>query len=287
VERLDAAAVLARVAEEGGPHLHPLRPLERGAVGAWLVRWPDGHLGVLTWAPPAPPGGAAAGGLGRAMTLLEVARAAGVPAPRYEAVIPLRRGDVAIVQELAEGRPVGERPSAAVVEQLIELAERRRGLLRGHPLAAEATSLYLLGDGPGFCLHGPLAGHDQRTRWLLERIEAIGAEPGADVLAGEDLVHFDYHVGNVLVGAWGVTAIVDWGGARAGDIGLDLALLAYTLGGVGDRLAERVERRFTDTTAPAIVRRLWAHVSLRLVDWALRHHPESVDRWLAVAPRYL
>jgi hypothetical protein len=62
---------------------------------------------------------------------------------------------------------------------------------------------------------------------------------------------------------------------------------AYTLGGVGNRFVERVERRLTDTTDPALVQRLWAHVSLRLVDWPLRPRPESVERWLAVAARYL
>jgi hypothetical protein len=59
-----------------------------GAVGAWLVGWPDGSLGVLTWAPAAPPS-AQVGGLDRALTLVELAWRAGLPVPGYQAVIPL------------------------------------------------------------------------------------------------------------------------------------------------------------------------------------------------------
>jgi aminoglycoside phosphotransferase (APT) family kinase protein len=287
--RLDIAGVLERVGQAGGPTLTPLEPMGQGAVGAWLVRWPDGRTGVLTWAPPAPPN-APAGGLDRALALMDVARGAGLPVPRVQAVIPLPAGDVVIVQERAAGVPVPTPPGPALIDHVIELTDRRRGLLHGHPPAGEATSLSLSGDGPGYCLHGPLAEHDHRTRALLERIEAIGADPGADALRGDDLVHFDYHLGNVLTDARDadrVTAIVDWGGARGGDVALDLAVLAFDLTRRAPALAARVERRLLETTTSADVRRIWAHVALRMVDWSLRHHPEHLDHWLGVAPRHL
>lgn len=286
--RLQIPDLLARLAKGGGPRLEAVEPMIQGATGAWLVRWPDGRPGVLTWAPPPPPG--TSGGLDRALALVDVAWRAGLPAPRYQAVLPLRRGDVVVVQEPAPGVPVPGAPGPGLVDHLLELAERRRGLLRGHRLAYEQTSLSLRADGQGYCLHAPLADHDDRTRALLAHVEAIGAEPGADAFGGEDLVHFDYHTGNVLVDgrdAHRVTAIVDWTGARGGDVALDLAVLAFDVSRRAPDLAARVERRLLDTTAPADVRRIWAHVALRMVDWALRHHPEHLDHWLAVAPRYL
>jgi Phosphotransferase enzyme family len=285
--RLQIHDVLARLAKGGGPALEAVEPMGQGATGAWLVRWPDGRPGVLTWQSPAPTG--VQGGLDRALALVDVAWRAGLPAPRYQAVVPLPGGDVVIVQEPAAGIPVTGPPGPGLVDHVLDLAERRRGLLRGHRLAYEKTSLNLRGDGLGYCLHGPLADHDGRTRALLERIEEIGAEP-ADEFGGEDLVHFDYHLGNVLVDARDpdrVSAIVDWGGARGGDVALDLAVLAFDVSRRAPELYSRVERRFLETTGEADVRRVWAHVALRMVDWSLRHNPEQVDHWLAVAPKYL
>jgi hypothetical protein len=219
---------------------------------------------------------------------MDAARAAGVPVPRYEAVVPLEDGDVAVLQEVAPGAPARE-ASPALVDQLLELCERRRGLLRGHPAAVDATSLHLRDDGPGYCVHAPLAQHGARTRELLARIEAIGREPDGDVLRGEDVVHFDHHLGNVLVEGGRVSALVDWGGARAGDVGLDLAVLAFDLARRPDGSAafERVDRHLRDTTPPDLLRRLWAHVSLRMVDWALRHGLPDADCWTGLAWRHL
>lgn len=280
VRRLDISAVLAGIVESGGPPLQPVAETGQGAVGAWLVRWPDGHKSVLTWAPPA----TEQGGLARALPLIDLARAAGVPAPRYEAVVPLAGGDVAMLQEVAVGTPP-DRPSLPLIEQLIELCERRRGLLRSHQASGEASSLYLRESGPGFCLHAPLAEHDRRTQALLARIEAIGGELDGDVLRGEDVVHFDHHLGNVLVDDGRVSAVVDWAGARAGHVGLDLTVLAFDLSRrPGGRAPfERVERHLTGITPPEMLRRLWAHVGLRMVDWSLRHHPWNADHWIDVA----
>jgi hypothetical protein len=100
-----------------------------------------------------------------------------------------------------EGHPPGGQIGACYVrwpvESMVELNGRLRGLLAGRadlPMA----SLYLRTDGPGFCLHGPMAGYDRRTARLLAEVEAVGAEL-PERLAGDDPVHFDFDPGNVLV----------------------------------------------------------------------------------------
>lgn len=287
VRRMDPVGIVAAIREAGGPRLVLGGPMSEGAVGASTVLWPDGHEGVLTWAPP-PAELTGTGEFARARALLDVARRAGVPAPAYEAVVTLGDGSVAVVQERARGVPVTT-VTSALIDRMLELAERRQGLLAGTDFASQPSSLYLTSDGPGFCLHAPLRAHDRNTRALLATIEAIGADDG-DTMTGPDLVHYDYHLGNVLVEPshpGEVTAIVDWGGARGGVIGLDLVILAFDLTRRSPSTAERVEQHLQRSVTDAEFRRLWAHASLRLVDWALRHNPEYVDHWITVAQRHL
>lgn len=105
------------------------------------------------------------------------------------------------------------------------------------------------------------------------------------------MVHFDYHLGNVLVAESNtkrVSAIVDWDGARGGDVALDLAVLAYDLRRRElDGLADRVERHLLATTGAQMLRRIWAHVCLRMVDWSIRHHPRHIERSVRIAGRFL
>jgi aminoglycoside phosphotransferase (APT) family kinase protein len=151
-------------------------------------------------------------------------------------------------------------------------------------------SLYLSASGPGFCLHEPLQSYSPRSRSLLEAIEATASD--SDYLEGEDLVHFDYHLGNVLVHPDRpelVTAILDWDGARPGLIALDLAILAFDLTLRGpNTLQKRVEEQLIASTDSALLARIWAHASLRLVDWSIRHHgPQVTDHWLQVAEDHM
>ena len=288
MRQIDAPALRVTIIEAGGPSLDLLEPLPGGAVGAWKVRWPDGHLGVLTWAPPPSPEDRP-GQLAEAVALLDVARNAGVPVPRYEAVIDVGELGVAVIQEFARG-VLATTVTAGLIERLIELAEVRRGLLLATPHDARPMKLYLRSSGPGFCMHEPLRSYSPRSAKLLEAIEAVGVS--LDEVVGDDLVHFDYHLGNVLVDPDRpdvVTSVLDWDGARAGRVGLDLAILAFDLTWrAPGALQSQVEDHLLTTTAADLIPGLWAHASLRLVDWAIRHHtPADVEHWLGVAEAHL
>lgn len=282
--RLDVDAVLRAMAEACGPVVVPVQRLPGGAVGAWKVDRPGGGSSVLTWRPPNH-GRDIAAEVVRTSQLVAIARRSGVPALRYEDIVVLADGGVVVLQEFVAGARPG--PSAGAVGSLLELSERRRGVLAGTPFSG-TTPLYLTTDGPGFCLHGPLREHDDRTRRLLSWVEAVGRT--RDVVEGDDLVHFDYHLGNALAdhrAAAQVVAIVDWDGAGAGDVALDGVVLALdlVLYGAEAVLINQVVDHLRLTTPEHRLRPLWAHGLLRLVDWRIRHSLDDDLSWLPRAER--
>lgn len=257
-----------------GADLEYVGPAAGGEVGAAFVRWPDGRDGVLTR------GQGSLDELRRTASVLDAARSHGLPVPQYQLLADLP-DCVGVVQERLPGSPP-EAVDRTLLESMIALVDRFTGLGAGLP----APSMYLLESGPGFCLHESLQRYDGRTRRLLGWIREVGrGEP--DGMTGDDLVHLDYHTGNVLTDARGITGIVDWDGIGSGDRHFALVTLRFDahvrLPGADltwfDELLDTV-------LSPAVLRLYWAHMALRLVDWSIRHHtPADTTRWLDFAER--
>lgn len=245
---------MAAVRAETGVLLAYDGPCPGGEVGAAYVRWPDGRRSVIGGGNPA------------SARLTAIARAAGIPAPRYQLA-----GDGWIVQELLPGR-VPDTVDDTLLARLVEINSLFAGL--GAGLDPAPLPLYLTGSGPGFCVHESLDRYGGRTRGLLGWVRETGAE--TDTMTGADLVHLDFHPGNVLVDGGRVTGVIDWDGAARGDRLFDLVTLRFSVPELDGLLREVVP--------PQRLRPYWAHMSLRLVDWAIRHHgPSEVDHWLDIA----
>jgi hypothetical protein len=251
--RLDAPQVLDRIAEITGVRLLLEGPCPGGEVGAAYVRWPDGRRSVLTE------------GRTRTGPLVDRARAAGVPTARQELV-----AHVDGVRVLVQQRLPGVPPTtidAALIRQLLAVNDRFAGLL-ADDTAPRPAPLFLTTDGPGFCLHQPLAAYDARTARLLDWVHEVGADTSQ--MTGDDLVHMDFQPGNVLVDDGRLTGVVDWDGATRGDRHFDLVTLKFTLTGRAPHLLGPIDERLT--AIPRLRRAYWAHMSLRQVDWSIRHH---------------
>ena len=264
--KLDAPRMVERIADITGVRLTLEGPCPGGEVGAAYVRWPDGRRSVLNE------------GHTRTGPLLDLARDHGIPTARQElsAHIDGRR---VVVQQRLPGAPPPTL-GAPLVRQMIALNTRFAGLLAGRP-AVPMIDLYLTGDGPGFCLHQPLAAHSPRTARLLDWVHDVGATTPA--VTGADLVHTDYQPGNILVDGGRVTGVIDFDGAGRGDRHFDLITLRFDLTGRAPHLAGIVDEHL-GAADPVMLRGYWAHMSLRMVDWMIRHHgPSDVDTWLAVA----
>lgn len=276
VAKLDAAALVAEINAHTGLGLDLIGAAPGGAVGAAYVRVGDGRDGVLTTTP------ATAAEIRRTGEVLDLARRVGIPTPRYEYVVELP-GATAIVQERLPGQNPATIDQRRLVEAMLKINQRFANLLVGLP-DIPAPNLYLRESGPGYCLHEALASYDRRTRRLLEWVRTVGAAESARI-DGNDLVHMDFHPGNVLVDRNGtITGVVNWNWAWRGDRRFDLVTLRFMVGGPDASVAAWLDE-IIDAELPRSIRRLyWAHMSLRMVDWAIRHHgPSDVDGWLAVA----
>jgi Phosphotransferase enzyme family len=267
--RLDAPKVIERIADITGVRLVLEGPCPGGEVGAAYVRWPDGRRSVLTE------------GRSRAGQLLDLARAAGVPTARYELSAHVDGARIVVQQRLPGTPPAGV--DAALVHMMLVLNDRLGGLLADR-WDVPPVDLYLDVAGPGFCLHEPLKTHSPRAARLLDWVHEV-AQTAPDLDDDNDLVHLDYHPGNVLVIGNRITGVIDWDGALRGDRHFDLVTLRFHLCGSAPRLLGPIDERLAALDAGRR-RAYWAHMSLRQVDWSIRHHDErTVDRWLTVAER--
>ena len=127
--------------------------------------------------------------------------------------------------------------------------------------------------------------------WIREVGEASPAQ-----LSGDDLVHLDLVPGNVLFGpAEAAGGIVDWAGLGRGDrwfallkLRFYVAFLLATRPAGGPSVDPEAIARLDDILGrrvdPAMLRAYWAHSSLSLFDWALRHGPrEHAEHYLDIA----
>lgn len=266
-------AVVEEVNERGGCGLTFVGTADHGeSGGAAFVRWPDGRPGVVTRS-PIPIGQARLTG-----DVLAELRSGGLPVPQYDAVVELPDGTAAIVQERLPGEPA-RRVDVSVIEAMLALNERFAGLLAGRH-DVPVPPLYLRQSGAEFPRHETLAGYDARSRRLLARILEVGAAEPHE-MTGDDLVHTDFTVPNVLFDESGlVTGVVDWNfGIARGDrhfglikLRFDLTWSALDLTG-DERLAmqgaiERVDAAL-DELDPVLLRMYWAHRTLYQLHWAI------------------
>ena len=95
----------------------------------------------------------------------------------------------------------------------------------------------------------------------------------------------DFHPENVLVNATGrVTGVLDWDAINHGNGDVDLITLRFDLARRAPELGHRLQRQLAQTVPEDLALASWAHLSLRLVDWSIRHlTPADVITWLDIA----
>jgi aminoglycoside phosphotransferase (APT) family kinase protein len=255
---------------------------------AAYVHRPDGRQGVLTRTRyPIQH-------LEHTAEILELVRAAGVPAPRYELIVQVQDWSV-VVQERLPGAPLaGSHIDLPMMEAILALNESFSGLLIHRPdvptidirPATEVSGASI----PGYA---GLEGYDGRTRKLLARIREIH-ETGDGPITGHDLVHGDFSPPNILFDEVGnLTGIVDWHDHTLyrGDRRYSLVPLRFELAWAivrgwttVDPAALRRLDEALDTIDPATLRLYWTHPSLNLLGAMIREDRHiDIDHLLAIA----
>jgi hypothetical protein len=275
--------VLARVRDVHGCSYVDVHRAGEGqsGEGAWFAIDDDGRPVVVKWSPDE----TVAHRYEILLRTLAALRARGYPAPSYGPILVVPGATVAVQQRLP-GQS-GVTATADVVGRVLTINELQVGVtdapLLDHGSWGELIVHSLVVGENGYCQHESLRAWSPRAATLLERIEGVGATTTPSALPVTGVVHYDLHVGNLLVDDGTLVAVIDWEGASLGDPRFDLVCFAQHLEGRGwSPLAVPAWRVLQATVAPHVLRAYVAHVVLRLVDWQIRHQPSDVTNQLAV-----
>ena len=267
------------LSEATGRNFELVGRLTGGETGPYEVRGPDNERLVLKW--ELDPSSKAARRVAVELTD-RLQNEAHWPVPRQE-LFDIG-GWLLITQDLLPGRPV-ESFTHDLLDQLLALHDARLGLAR--PADGSSWPHHLIETlavgGRGYCLHEPLRNHDRRTADLIDRIEKLATVLDPDAAAGHDIVHWDWHAGNLLEVDGELSAVIDNDFATTGDASFDLVTVAVTSLQVAceDGVRDRIDTVAFDGLSQQRRQAYEAHLLLRFVDWAIRaDRPDGIEFWV-------
>ena len=262
-----------------------------GTHGAWLLEGADGPTAVLKRGRNP----AHLEGMVRLDAIIEHVRARGYPTPRYLHYGADADGRRYTVQELASGAPLGTL-SPETVEVMLALNARHADV---HIPTTQDWARYAYAtvfDGEsGWAETMRTHSTESAALWraLLEMVEPYR---GVKLCDG-DLVHSDFHEGQVLMEHGEVSAVVDFENAGKGTRVQDLMTLlmyAYFDDLIGKPVvrADEVRRRIWDyaleVRGPGEMAICMVSGIIGMVEWSVRHNdPRDVTAFLETGRRFL
>jgi Phosphotransferase enzyme family len=214
---------------------------------------------------------------------------AGWPVPRQRSVETPEC--LLVLQSFVAGTPI-EILTSGLVDELLQLHGRRLGLGLGEERAAGRSAQHLrrtlVEGGRNYCLHDSLRGYDARTAGLVAEIEAFGARVDPDDLRGRDIVHWDWHLGNLLAHNGLLSAVIDTDFCAVGDAAFDLVTLALSSTTVtcASDVRRELFHRALDPLPPVRRTAYLGHLFIRVLDWPIRRgNDDEVEHWLAQVAR--
>jgi len=226
-----------------------------GEIGAHRLVDDHGSRFVLKWQPP-----------GLAPRTTEVLRAVGYPAPRYV----IAEADYSVQEELP-GEPLGDWRTGDRSELLeLNALQAGRAVDEDRSWPARVVESVLVGY-EDYMVVSTLDAHSREARELLDRCRRAVERQPSSLKTNDDVVHWDFTAGNILVEGGRITGVIDWGGTCSGDRLFDLATYLFYARGS----ASQLERYLLDRLGPEGLSVYLAHMAIRQADWSIRHHGEE------------
>jgi aminoglycoside phosphotransferase (APT) family kinase protein len=253
---------------------HSIERFAGGEFGAFRIETANGAQAVLKLLPAWPE--LALSRVQSAADLVALLLENGYPAPRFLDVGEVA-GTVYTVQEHVEGHVRTQLPTTTFTA-LLQLSRQHQGILPSRAGAHWGTEL-IARIRKGEELQS--ATDDERVRTVLGHALEIAATADPTIFRTTDIVHGDFHPGNVLVrGDDQVAAVIDWETAQPGDSRADLlriyAVVATWLPPESPEV--NLFRRELDATTP---REIWLPMAAELVVHHLRYglfaKPDALD----------
>jgi hypothetical protein len=240
-------------------------------AGAYAVQTADGTSAVLKLF-----NGDGLVGPGTPTDLTGVLRERGYPAPAIH-VSGVLDGVRFEIQELMPGEQLGQATSE-MVGPLRELVDLQRDVApTGHAAWLDKMIASVIDGCVGYCERAAVLAYSDEARAMIARLDRIAVAANGTAANDGDIVHYDFSPHNVLTVGNRISGVVDWDGATRGDAAFDLVTMAAFTYDYSVR-DELLAAAASLTTAHALG--LYAaHMVLRQIDWALRHHTDFEVAW--------
>jgi aminoglycoside phosphotransferase (APT) family kinase protein len=210
----------------------------------------------------------------------------GYPAPRYR-LFGQAMGLKYSIQTRLPGKP-WQGVTRAMLDHVLAINRLHAGLAAeptGEPFPAWPARV-VEGVMVGFeryCVIDSLRRHSDATAALLGTLQNLVARHQGEISAARDIVHWDFHRGNILTDGGQITGVVDWEGACTGDRGFDLATYIFYSFEDNDT-REFLWPKALECAGRSALSVYLAHMIVRQLDWSIRNHnPKMVDEQMARA----
>lgn len=263
-----ASASVAAVARTLGARV--LKQFSGGAFGAFHIHTATGADAVLKLLPDWPE--FTRHRVKAAADIVDRLIAGGYPAPRFLDVDALD-GTVYTVQEYVAGEMPQQLPAAAPAV-LLELWRRHQAVLPadagadwGGELIARIYRVDQLRS----------ATSDKIVHEIIDRTLEIANNSDPTVFRTNDIVHGDFHPGNVLVRDGQIAAVIDWESAQPGDCRADLIRMYAAMASWSHPDSRLFRDEVDRTTPPEVLRPIAAEMVALHLRYGLLVKPSELD----------
>ncbi|HXN85985.1 MAG TPA: phosphotransferase, partial [Candidatus Binataceae bacterium] len=133
-----------------------------------------------------------------------------------------------------------------------------------------------------FCIIDSLRTYSAETAAMLDALQKIVVAHGSECSKRNDIVHFDFHNGNILIEDDRISGVIDWEGCESGDCAFDLATFLFYAYPFPD-FREQLWRELLNRTSRGAAAVYLAHMIVRQLDFSIRVHDRAtVDHFLPI-----